>query len=223
MMLAGSEMNPAGEVARDNWLDVLPPSILVVPAEWDGHWDAIHCCGAPAADHVDDVGFVATVLRKVEASGGVAKRAYLAGYSNGGKLAQLVACRRPWLFRGIATFGSMPTFTCPKWKAVSELVLAGTADPEVALGPGGPPVSENGFTEPKVSTFMAWRRSANSCTSALSRSRKGGYTQQTWTHCSGGSVAEGLFKAQTHKWPTRHGSTPGAAPVMTSWFVTIDL
>ena len=90
---------------------------------------------------VDDVGFLLAIVDKLVADGLVDKsRVYVAGISNGGMMAQRLACEQADRIAGIATVaGGMPTGltgTCKPARALPVLVIHGTEDPIVPWAGG---------------------------------------------------------------------------------------
>jgi polyhydroxybutyrate depolymerase len=124
-------------------------AILVYPAGYDGFWNAGACCGATEAD---DVSFVADVVSRVLRSERAAdpSRVYLVGYSNGGRMAYRIACRRPGLFAAIAVFGAVSAFPCSHPPPVRILIAAGDDDPELTVPLYGMPHVTGGYLEPSV-------------------------------------------------------------------------
>ena len=95
IVLHGRDMTPA-HMERDS---VLPPAaraIVVYPAGYGRSWNAGACCGPAHADRVDDVAFLAAVVREVLRGepGASADAVFLLGYSNGGRMALRMASRQ---------------------------------------------------------------------------------------------------------------------------------
>lgn len=90
---------------------------------------------------VDDVGFLLAVADKLAAESLVdKKRVYMAGISNGGMMAQRIACEHSDRVAGIATVaGSMPEALagqCKPSQPVPVMIIHGTQDPIVPWGDG---------------------------------------------------------------------------------------
>ena len=90
---------------------------------------------------VDDVGFLLAIVDKLVADGLVDKsRVYVAGISNGGMMAQRLACEQADRIAGIATVaGGLPEplqATCKPARALPVLVIQGTEDPIVPWSGG---------------------------------------------------------------------------------------
>ena len=80
---------------------------LAVYPDGDGSWNAGLCCGAAARAGRDDSAWLASVIYAVRLRYRVS-RVYVAGYSNGGMMAERLVAERPWLTTRIAVTGSAP-------------------------------------------------------------------------------------------------------------------
>lgn len=221
--LSGSYVTAATEAARSNFMGVMPPAIIVYPAMVGRYWDAGACCGMAAKQHVNDVGFVAAVIHQVRASQPHAASApvWLAGYSNGGKLAMEVACAEPQLIRAVAVYAATRTSNCTGPPPMSVLEMVGTKDPLTAIGPGSP-ITENGYTEPTVTALVASYLAADGCKPGASSVTAGTVTETRWSACASG-YQDGvvLFGGATHVWPQTSGVTPSAQQVMWDFFASL--
>ncbi len=63
---------------------------VVYPSGIRGSWNADWCCGWARDEDVDDVGYLAELIRQIRARG--IRQVYLAGFSNGGMMAYRYAC-----------------------------------------------------------------------------------------------------------------------------------
>jgi poly(3-hydroxybutyrate) depolymerase/peptidoglycan/LPS O-acetylase OafA/YrhL len=213
---------PAVEAARADFRQVAGPAILVYPASLGDHWNAGFCCGSASTTGVDDMGFVAAVISQVQSQQPDATTGpvYLAGYSNGAKLGSMIACQRPDLVRAVAIYGSTRTSPCALPPPVSLLLLAGTADPEDPIQ--GPPVTQNGFTEPTVEQMADSYLAVDHCGTATAAQVAGMLTETLWPDCANGrQIGEAFWTDQTHAWPETTGSTPSAQQVIWDWFTTL--
>jgi polyhydroxybutyrate depolymerase len=110
--------------------------VAVYPNGYRKHWNDCRSSGRYAARKLgmDDVGFVMSLIDRLQASTGVdPARVFLAGYSNGGQLAFRVATERPDRIAGLAAFSAnLPAsenWACAMTgKPVSALLVNGTAD-----------------------------------------------------------------------------------------------
>jgi polyhydroxybutyrate depolymerase len=219
--LHGCCATPQQEEDRSGFLDVTGPAIVVYPAGIDESWNAGSCCHGAQAHGVDDVGFITTVVGQVLATqpDAAANRVYLAGYSNGGKMALRMACEAPTLFAAVASYGAVNAKPCTNPAAVSLLELAATGDPELTIGPGGTPKVENGYTEPTVVAQVEQYRQADACNDVTTTATQGTLTTTTWTECASGRLVQlGLYQGGDHGWPTGDGATASAEQVMWNFF-----
>lgn len=100
------------------------------------HWNAGDCCKVPLNPVLDDVGFVMDVVADVEAQLEIdPQRIYLAGFSNGGMLAQRLACEHAERFAAVAAVSSGLAFPeCAPSQPVPMLLVNGDADWVVPIG-----------------------------------------------------------------------------------------
>jgi polyhydroxybutyrate depolymerase len=224
--LHGSNVTPAAEQQRSGFLTTTGPAILVYPAGVGQSWDAGACCHAAQAGNVDDVGFITAVVQRVLAGqpDAAAKQVYLAGYSNGGKMAFRMACAQPQLFAAIATYGAVNTMACPNTTPLSILVVASTGDPETTIGPGGTRQTVNGYTEPTVVEQVAQYVRADGCTAVPQTVTQGSLTTTTTVSCSGARVVQqAMYQGGDHRWPTGSATTPAVQQVMWSFFRSLPV
>lgn len=199
-----------------------PPAVLVYPqASGPGHeqhWDAGHCCGPAAADHVDDVGFIAAVIARVQRSVPEAApgKVFLAGYSNGAKMAFRLACTHPGLFAAVAVYAGVGTTTCHRNRPPPLPLLAsvGTADAEVRLGPAGAPIVQDGHRQPSVVQEVGFYLRSDACHSRPVVTVAGSLTETLWSCAHGRRVALGVYQGQGHAWVQEHGRTPSVEQVL---------
>lgn len=216
VVLHGHSVTPQQELARTAFEGVTGPAVLVYPAGIGESWNAGHCCAPAEQLGIDDAGFVADVLSRVLTTvpGADPSRVYLAGYSNGAKLALTIACNDPAPWRAVAVYGATRVAPCPDPPAVSMMVAASTGDPELTIGPGGSPKSVEGFVEPTVEDQVASARSAAGCPAAGTSAVTGTLTTTTWT-CPGGRRVElALYAGGDHGWPAGSAATPSGAAAM---------
>jgi polyhydroxybutyrate depolymerase len=224
MVLHGHSVTPQFEEQRTAFANVAGAVIMVYPAGYQESWNAGNCCTPAMSAGVDDVGFLTDVLHRVLASQPDAdpSRVYLAGYSNGGKMALTLACDDPAAFAGVAVYGATAVSACPNRGAVSLLEVASTGDGELTIGPGGTPKSAGAFVTPTVQGEAADYRVADGCTAATTTAGEGRLTATIWTSCVGGrEVAVDLYAGGSHMWPAGGAGTPSAAEAMWTFFESV--
>ena len=205
----------AGEIKRD---DLVPYATsdqaeIVYPEPLYGSWNATGCCGAAAAKNVNDLGFLAALVAKVDP--GHARQIDVVGYSNGARLAYRVACDNPGLFDGYAMVKGEPTPGCDMRKPVSILQIASVDDPEVPYQPG-----DHGSVESlAVTTLVGQLRATDKCPANNAVAHSGEMTQFTWSGCAGGtSIALAAWSGGVHSFPRPPGSMPAASQVAWAFF-----
>lgn len=132
----------------DGWFSIVPNGFL----DADNHktWNASAACCDTHATGTDDQLYWETIIGNVRALGWNIdwNRLYWIGYSAGAFMGQRMACHRPDLICGLASFsGAFPTLDgsgCAATKNVSVLIIHGTLDTTVPYpgGIGNPPVSQ---------------------------------------------------------------------------------
>jgi polyhydroxybutyrate depolymerase len=191
-------------------------AVLVFPDGEQRSWNAGHgCCGAAGSRQTPDVAFVAAIVADAVHRWPVdAKRVYLVGYSNGGKLAYSAVCAHPTLFAAVATYGAVPLSPCgPGALPVPFLLAVGTADRVLPFhgNPGGhPPL-------PTVPQALDWLRTQDACPARTQTRHDGSAMIQRWSDCAGGTEVESVvYPEWGHAWPTARTSagSPAAATLM---------
>jgi polyhydroxybutyrate depolymerase len=224
MVLHGSAVTPQMEIARTDFKAVAAGAILVYPAGYDESWNAGACCGGAQKAGVDDVGFLEAVLHQVLTSqpDASAQRVYVAGYSNGGKMALALSCADPHAFAGVGVYGAVSVAPCAHVPAVSLIEVASTGDPELTIGPGGTPHTAGSFVQPTVVGQTDAYRVASGCTSTSATTVVGRLQQTTWSGCPDGRrVSLALYRGGDHGWPSGDSRTPSAEAVIWSFFTKV--
>ena len=221
VVLHGRTMNPFQMEQVSGFLPAVGPAIAVYPAGYRDSWNAGACCGEAHTDQVDDVGFLTGLVHHVLATEPDASptHVYLAGYSNGGRMALRLACEAPQLFAAVASVEAVPVAECPHPRPVSLLEVASADDPLLALDATKPEHLVNGFHEPNVDGLVAgWRQSA-SCKDDPTTTVTGSLTLRRWTGCRAGTrVAYAFYQGGSHAWPAGGPDTPSAAQVIWTFF-----
>ncbi|MCK9894326.1 PHB depolymerase family esterase [Frankia sp. AgB32] len=153
-----------GTDPKANWdLDGLARTeglAVVYPDGIGKSWNAGTCCGAAEAGHVDDVGYLRSLIAHVSENYPIDRnRVSLVGLSNGGMLAYRYACEHGDELAGIAVVaGSREVAQCQPAAPVTLVVVHGGADGHVPYG-GTPwsPVLNTAITpvEESMATFRA--------------------------------------------------------------------
>ncbi len=221
VILHGRDASPAIEQQRTNFTSVVSPSILVYPAGYQQSWNSGGCCGPAQTSGVDDVGFVKAVLARVKATQPDASQgpAYLAGYSNGGKLALRMACVDAGDFSGVAVYGATDSGPCPNRAPSEVLVMTGALDREIPASAAAPPPQPNGFVPPSFVAEVNSYRAADACDSTPVMTTVGQVTLTSWVHCSNNErVGQAVFADGGHGWPPGSATSPSGEGVAWAWF-----
>jgi polyhydroxybutyrate depolymerase len=179
------------------------------------HWNAGHCCGKAADDQVDDVGFIAEVIRTVRRKLAVdPNRIYLAGMSNGGMLTYRFAAERTGDLAAAAVvsgaIGSSVENEARSWqiqqpgKALPIIGFHGLADEAVPAGGGISPRKQGNRSYLPVADALDYWRTADGCgtSPAVTTSNNPSVNHLTWENCRDGSSIEFfLLAGWGHQWP----------------------
>lgn len=178
---------------------------VILPEGVQGKWNY----GAGSVKTVDDVKFLNAVLDDALAKYPIdPKRIYMAGYSNGGQMAQHFACLQPGRVAAIGvvatTIEQLDYRSCLPAIGTPALYINGVADPIV-------PFNGNLLKRSVADTVAMWRR-IDGCTEAYTDSVVAdriddgtSTTARAWRGCANGAAVEQyVVTGGGHTWP---GST----------------
>jgi polyhydroxybutyrate depolymerase len=190
-------------------------------------WNAGRCCGSAKRDDVDDVGFLSALVEEVAGRVPIDRRVYATGLSNGGMMSYRLACERSDLFAAIAPVeGAMDLdlASCAPERAVSVLVLHGTADSQVPFA-GGTHRGRLGFGDVRydtpVSEAVRFWVDKNGCPRAPQRREDEPLTSDLYGPCRENSeVVLHAIAGGRHGWPGAFssGSDVAASKLIWSFF-----
>jgi polyhydroxybutyrate depolymerase len=180
-------------------------------------WNAGACCGAPAVDDVNDLAFIQALIQRVSAKLPVdPHRVYVAGFSDGGRMAYHAGCQLSSTIAAIGVVsGSLVDDACAPAKSVALFAVHGTDDPEIAYGepaataPPGPAPSIADSLPPSVQFWAA----LNKCTGGSVQQTSEHVTQTVFAPCSGADITFYSIQGGTHGWPGGPDD-PGDLPPM---------
>jgi polyhydroxybutyrate depolymerase len=157
------------------------------------------CCGRPAQENIDDVGFISAVVASVAKNIGIdASRVYATGMSNGGMMSYTLACNTT-LFAAIGPVAGTQLDPCRSPHPVSVMAIHGTADPMVPYG-GGPGHGFAHINGPPIPELNALWRKVDQC-QAPTETTDGQVTTSAAGCAAGRSVALVTVADGGHHWP----------------------
>jgi polyhydroxybutyrate depolymerase len=191
--------------------------ILVEPSGIDMSWNGGECCGvAWGPTPPDDVQFAREVLDEVEASYCVDKsKLFVTGMSNGGFMAQRVACVLSDRIAGVATVAGqlgIPHAECVPARKIPFIEFHGTDDSLVPYEGGRPLDLEIGLDFPSTAETMAFWRTHNGCSETTSVTYTNAeVTCVEWAGCDPAAPTQlCTIEGGGHNWPG--GPALGIAP-----------
>jgi polyhydroxybutyrate depolymerase len=220
LVLHGHGMTPAGVARITGFLSMVGKAVVVFPAGFGQSWNAGECCGLASTAGIDDVSFLTTVVHDVLASvpGTSAQAVYLAGFSNGGRMAYRMACADPGLFAGVAAVEAVPVPACTPSRPVSIAIVAYQEDPYLSIAAPEPVQEVRGIDEPRVSDIVAQWRQIDGCVGNPSVTAAGTAINTVWSACQDQTrVQYTLYAGGAHRWPQGDGSTPSASSLIWSF------
>ncbi|MFV3742266.1 alpha/beta hydrolase family esterase [Mycobacterium tuberculosis] len=166
VMLHGG-FGSAKQAERSYGWDELADSEKFLVAYPDGYhraWNANGggCCGRPAREGVDDIGFVRAVVADIANNVSIdPARVYVTGMSNGAIMSYTLACNTS-IFAAIGVVSGTQLDPCQSPRPVSVIHIHGTADPLVRYH-GGPGAGFARIDGPPVPDLNAFWREVNRC------------------------------------------------------------
>jgi polyhydroxybutyrate depolymerase len=228
LVLHGSSQS--GETIRQlSGMDSVADADGVIVAYPDGvggdnsDWNAGDCCGYPQAHNVDDIAFLRAVIANISSRSHVNRaRVYVAGFSDGARMAYRVACEMSTEVAAVAAVsGSLETADCAPARAVPVIAFHGTADESVPYDDSAHtdiPTSlpKNAYTLPPAVQFWL---GADRCRGMTSQVYVTHVVRTTGWGCSA-DVTFYSIAGGTHEWPdTDRGSAVSASPIIARFFL----
>ncbi|MCV7158925.1 polyhydroxybutyrate depolymerase [Mycolicibacterium brisbanense] len=200
VMLHGG-FGSAAQAERSYGWDSLADSAKFVVAYPDGvsrAWNVGGCCGQPAKENIDDVGFINAVVADVRAGIGIdPRRVYATGMSNGGMMAFALACNSG-TFAAIGPV-SATQLSCPNPRPISVMHIHGTADPMIRYD-GGEGIGFARINGPPVLDVDASWRKVDQC-GPPTVTTNGGVSTSTATCPDNRAVVLSTVEGGGHDWP----------------------
>jgi polyhydroxybutyrate depolymerase len=136
-----------GLAEANRFIVVYPTGTPIRPGSGEYVWNAGACCSVAAQneENVNDVGFIAALITKLEARFDIdPHRVFVTGHSNGAMLGERLACQLSDQIAAIAVqSGTLVTGQCTPSEPVAVLEIHGTADQNVPINGGVGPKSLN--------------------------------------------------------------------------------
>lgn len=157
------------------------------------------CCGRPARENVDDVGFISAAVADVAKNVSInASHVYATGMSNGGMMSYTLACDTT-LFAAIGPVSGTQVDPCRSPHPASVMAIHGTADPLIPYG-GGPGRGFAHINGPAVPDLNAFWRNVDRC-QAPAVTTTGSVTTSTAGCADNRSVVLITVDGGRHHWP----------------------
>jgi polyhydroxybutyrate depolymerase len=187
--------------------------VVMYPQGIDKHWNDSRVIGHESM--ADDIGFMKAMLAEVTAQGLIdPKRVYAAGISNGGFMAQHMACVMPDALAGIAVVAATQPVdaACPSARPMPVIFFHGTADKFVPFngGPIAPQFGNRGTALSNAQAVAIWRK-RNGCGAATrtqipakDASDPMPVTVETYSCPAGRGLENVIVQDGGHTWPGAH-------------------
>ncbi|HVX40792.1 MAG TPA: PHB depolymerase family esterase [Gemmatimonadaceae bacterium] len=223
ILLHGS--GASGETVREqSRMDALADARRFLVAYPDGShgvlgigsdWNAGTCCGAAARSGVDDVAFIRTMIATIAQHLPVdTRRVYVAGFSDGGRMAYHFACASAASVAAIGVVsGSLVDDHCAPTRPVPLIAFHGTGDDDVPYDdearttPAAPPIAASAGLPPSVRFWSVVDRCSGISVTRLSAH----VTRAAFAPCAADVV---LFTIDSgrHAWPGGVADGPSGDP-----------
>jgi len=213
IMMHGSGSTDAGQERYSNFDAFAQAHGLVVmyPNGIDKHWNDGRVIGHESM--ADDIGFMKAMLAEAIAQGVIdPKRVYAAGISNGGFMAQHMACVMPDALAGIAVIAAtLPVdAACPSPRPMPVIFFHGTADKFVPFngGPIAPQFGNRGSAISNAQAVAIWQK-RNGCGAAQksqlpAKNDPMMVTVETYSCPAGRGLENVIVQDGGHTWPGAH-------------------
>lgn len=180
-------------------------------------WNAADCCAYAYENDVDDVGFVAALLDRLEDDYAIdPDRVYATGMSNGAMMTYRLGCEMAGRFAALAPVsGAQNDPSCSPAAPLSVVVFHGKQDQHVPYYGGyGPASAYPHYDTPVSSAISLWvARDGCATTPETVTSASGNIVTDTYSGGVGGSeVVLYTINDGGHAWPGSNGSVTGDVP-----------
>lgn len=207
-----ASLSGLSRLADERGFRVAYPQALGEPGNEDpargAAWNAGPGLGCPSHGTVDDVAFLTAVVDRVDRHGPVdPRRIYVAGFSNGGRMAYRLALAAPWV-AAIAVVAGAPVWGDPPARPVPTLAFHGTADRHIPYT-GGTGTQGRRLPAPPMPEALARWAALMGCPEGPTRETLDAHRLDLWT---GGGAEVGLWTVagMGHAWPGGRAYAPTA-------------
>jgi polyhydroxybutyrate depolymerase len=168
------------------------------------------CCGRPARQGLDDVGFISAVVNDVAANVSVDRdRVYATGISNGGMMSYALACGTD-VFAAIGPDSATQLDPCASPRPTSVIAIHGTADRMIRYD-GEPGMGIAHIDGPPVQDVNAFWRNVDQCVQPAV-AVNGPVTTSAADCADGRGVTLITIDGAGHQWPGSQPVREGADP-----------
>jgi polyhydroxybutyrate depolymerase len=176
--------------------------LLVYPVGVGQSWNAGgKCCGEALTNKIDDIAFVRQILLDLATVVRVdKKRIYATGFSNGGALADRLACEMPDVFAAVASVAGILSYSpCQPQQPISVMHIHGLSDYILPYKGGG------SFEIRPVEEIMSSWAELNGCIdSPTVESPIKGIKHIVYVSCQAGTGVElYALQGEGHAWPSK--------------------
>ncbi len=212
-------MNDAAAISGFNAMAMDPGAVIVYPQGYGQSWNAGACCEPANVDGVDDVAFISALIDRMEADYPVdPNRVFVLGGSNGGEMAERVACDLSGRVAAIADVIGTLLVDCQPSQPVSIIAIHGADDVQIPI--------DGGLTDdhscqdapcPAFADVMERWRQLDGCPGDPTVTTDTYTSETTWTSCDAGTAVT-FMKAigKGHEWYT---SNPDDRAVTWAFFM----
>jgi polyhydroxybutyrate depolymerase len=189
-------------------------------------WNGGMCCGAAAAQNVDDVGFVAQVIEELSMSLPIDQRRVSAtGHSNGAILAYRLACELSDRISSIGVQAGVLGVPCAPAQPVSVFHLHGLADANIPID-GGKGAGVSGVVFPSPREAPNAFAVTNRCTQGPVDQRNPenpDVVARTWAGCSDSRAVQFVTVAgASHAWMGHSGVNAASTSLVGTPYQGLD-
>jgi len=182
----------------------------------DNSWNAGTCCGQAAADGVDDVAYLNSLIDEVVRTTGADRAAvYMVGFSNGAMMTYRYLCEGKVSVRGAASLAGTDVDGCTPSRPTNFLQISGSADTVVPIGNTASVAAELGPLMP-VGAAVTGVAAGFDCPKPTTTSAAP-VTRMTWAPCRDGvTVRFDEIAGLGHSYPIVDGYQ-GTDEILSTW------